>query len=75
MSEHWKIEDRGPTSDAAALEAMTYRCDCGSAPSQFVCTNQKTGKIITVTAKDRWEALEMVRREEVAQQQATCEVG
>ena len=65
MSDHWKIEDRGPTSDGAALEALTFRCDSESchAPRQFVCTDTKTGKVITVEAKDRWEALKKAQRE------------
>ena len=65
MSDHWKIEDRGPTSDGAALEAMTFRCDSEfcHAPRQFVCTDERTGRVVTVIANDRLEALAKARRE------------
>lgn len=72
MSNHWKIEDRGPTSSAAALEAMTFRCDSENchAPRQYVCTDTRTGRVVTVVARGRWQALEKARR-----QVETVEVG
>lgn len=67
MKDKWKIEDRGPTSNAAAMEALT--CGWASAPNQYVCTNKRTGEVKTLMANDRWEAMEKLRKEEF------CAVG
>jgi len=65
MSEIWKVENKGPTSNAVAMEALTS--GYASAPNQYVCTNTRTREVKTVVADDTWHALEIIRKEETLQ--------
>ena len=65
MSEVWKVENKGPTSNAVAMEALTS--GYASAPNQYVCTNTRTREVKTVIADDTWHALEIIRKEETLQ--------